>query len=44
MIRRAAPADIPALVALEAVFPTDRMSTRNFQESAAPRPRQRAGL
>ena len=32
MIRRAAPADIPALVALEAVFPTDRMSTRNFQD------------
>ena len=32
MIRRATPADIPALVALEAVFPTDRMSTRNFQD------------
>lgn len=32
MIRRAAHADIPALVTLEAVFPTDRMSTRNFQD------------
>jgi 16S rRNA (cytidine1402-2'-O)-methyltransferase len=32
MIRRAAPADIPALVSLEAVFPSDRMSTRNFQD------------
>lgn len=32
MIRRAASADIPALVALETVFPTDRMSARNFQD------------
>jgi [ribosomal protein S18]-alanine N-acetyltransferase len=32
MIRRATPADIPALVALEEAFPTDRMSTRNFQD------------
>ncbi len=32
MIRRAALADIPALAALEAVFPTDRMSTRNFRD------------
>jgi [ribosomal protein S18]-alanine N-acetyltransferase len=32
MIRRAASADTPALAALEAVFPTDRMSARNFQD------------
>ncbi len=32
MIRHAVPADVPALVALEAVFPTDRMSARNFQD------------
>ncbi len=32
MIRRAATADIPALAALESVFPTDRMSARNFQD------------
>ncbi len=32
MIRRAAPADISALVTLEAFFPSDRMSTRNFQD------------
>ena len=32
MIRRATTADIPAMAALEAVFPTDRMSRRNFQD------------
>lgn len=32
MIRRATRLDIPALTRLEAVFPTDRMSARNFQD------------
>lgn len=32
MIRRATAADVSALAELESVFPTDRMSRRNFQD------------